>query len=648
LKYIDIETDGFLNDLTKIHCINGYCTETEKYYRFNAGHYTDLETGEETPCENSGSLEDGIKWLSTGDIVAHYGHGFDFPAIWKMYPEWKPEGQLIDSIAWTSVIWTKLKDNDLNALRKGKLPQSFLKGRLVGSHKLSAWGQRLGEYKGDFNPKDYGHTWKTIPFTKEMDEYCEQDVTVLKRLCELVQSKNYSQEALNLENSVKAIIARQERHGFYFNVKAAEKLTAELQKRAAELSKEAAEVFPPWYQDKAVFTPKVNNKKSGYTKGVELSKVELKVFNPGSRDHIADRFIKVLGWVPREFTPGGKPKVDEEVLSALPWPEAKKLTEYLMVAKRLGQLAEGRNAWLKMVKDDSRMYGRVNSNGAITGRMTHNSPNVAQTPASNAPYGSECRALFTVPDGMRLVGCDAEGLELRELAHYMAKYDGGEYMKAVTTGTKEDGTDAHTINMKALGLNKRDNAKTWFYAWIYGAGAYTLGQTVLEDFPDEKKERFNAKYPPGKARETQIVKFGKRSIAAIEGGLPALMKLVANAKAAHAKRGQVKSHDGRIIYTRAQHSALNTLLQGGGAVVMKKALVLLDDKLQESSFVPGVDYEFVANVHDEWQIEVTKPDNAKTIGEIAAWSIAEAGRFYNLRCPLEGAYEIGNTWCDTH
>ena len=648
MKYIDIETDGLLPELKTIHCINGYDTETKKFYRFNSGFYTDLETLKQTPSENDGSIEDGISWLETGDIVAHYGHGFDFPAIRKLYPEWNPQGKLIDSIAWSAVIWTDIKDRDLVALKRKKLPEEFLKKRLVGTQKLMAWGYRLGEFKGDFNPKDYGHTWGTIPFTKEMDDYCEQDVVVLKKLVELIQSKNYSQEALDLENDVRRILVRQENHGFYFDVEAADTLVQELQARAAVLSKEAAEVFPPWFVNKKPFTPKVNNKTLGYTKGVEVTKVERKIFNPGSRDHIADRFINVLGWRPREFTPGGKPKVDEEVLSALPWPEAKKLTEYLMVSKRLGQLSDGKQAWLSKVGADKRIHGRVNPNGAITGRMTHNSPNVAQTPASNAPYGAQCRALFTVPKGMRLVGCDAEGLELRDLAHYMAKYDGGAYVKAVTEGVKEEGTDAHTLNMKAVGLNSRDNAKTWFYAWVYGAGPFTLGTTVVEDFTPETKQRFNEKYPPGPARDKKIISFGKRSVARIEGNLPALKQLTSAVKKAHNTRGCVISHDGRIIYTRAQHSALNTLLQGGGAVIMKRALVILDHDLQSMGLVPGIDYEFVANVHDEWQIEVAHPSHAEIVGKTAARSITEAGKYYALRCPLEGAYKVGKNWAETH
>lgn len=649
MKIFDLETDGLLDTITKLHCINGYDTDTASFYRFSEGVYTDPLTGVETDAYLcNGSLADGLEWLSTGDLVAHNGHGFDYPALRLLYPEWTPQGTLIDSLAWTAIIYPNLYDRDIAALRKGRLPPEFLTNRLAGMHKLAAWGYRLGDNKGDFNPKDYDHTWGTVPFCKEMDEYCIQDVEVLRKLVELIQSKNYSAEALEVENAVKEIVCRQERYGFVFDVEAAGELTAKLQVRAAELMDEASQVFPPWYVKGKSFIPKVNNKKMGYTKGVEVTRTECKVFNPGSRDHIADRFQKVLGWVPREYTEGGKPKIDEEIMAALPWPEAKKMTEYLMVTKRLGMLAEGKNAWLKKVGKDGRIHGRVQTHGAITGRMTHSSPNVAQTPAKDKPYGKECRSLFCVPEKSFLVGIDASSLELVELSHYMAKYDGGKYAKAVSKGSSKNGTDAHTINQKALQFNHRWNAKTWVYAWLYGSGAFGLGCTVVADFTPEKKEAFNLAYPAGKERDAAIVKLGRRSISRIEGSIPALKKLIKAAKAAHNSKGYVTSHDGRIIYTRAQHSALNSLLQGGGAVLMKKALVIFDKQLQAYNLKPGVDYEFVANVHDEWQVEVTKEENTELVGRTAVESMSKAGESLNLRCPLTGEYGIGKNWSETH
>ena len=230
----------------------------------------------------------------------------------------------------------------------------------------------------------------------------------------------------------------------------------------------------------------------------------------------------------------------------------------------------------------------------------------------------------------------------------MAKYDGGDYAKAVSQGSSKKGTDAHTINQKALQFNSRSNAKTWMYAWIYGSGAYGLGGTVIEDFTPEKMAAFNNAYPPGEARDVGIAKIGRRSISRIEGSLPALKKLIKAAKAAHNTKGYVTSLDGRKIYTRAQHSALNTLLQGGGAVLMKKALVILDHSLQAHGLIAGVHYEFVANVHDEWQIEVANEEHLECIGRRAVDAMSQAGKSLNLRCPLTGEYGVGTNWSQTH
>src|SRR5690606_31621074 len=183
-----------------------------------------------------------------------------------------------------------------------------------------------------------------------------------------------------------------------------------------------------------------------------------------SRTHIYKRLKDKYNWKPKEFTEKGTPKVSEEVLESLPYPEAELLNEYLMIQKRISQLAEGHSAWLKMVRPDGRIYGSVITNGAVTGRMTHNSPNLAQVPAVNVPYGKECRSLFTVPDDRVLVGADASGLELRCLAHYMARFDKGAYARELLEG------DIHTANQKAAGLPTRDNAKTFIYAFLYGAG----------------------------------------------------------------------------------------------------------------------------------------------------------------------------------
>lgn len=649
----DIEADGFLKEMTKVHCINILDTETKKELRFN-----DAPAGTPMADRRTGQLRDGIKLLEdAAEIGGHNIHEYDIPALQKIYPWFKPRGIIHDSRAYCRLVWSELKDRDFAALRKGRLPLAFQAAGLIGLHSLKAWGYRMGEHKGEFTG-----TWET--FTDDMDNYCMQDVRVNVRLFELIFSKGYSQEALTLENRVSQIIARQNLYGFKLDIAAAEQLFVVLQKRRLELEDQLRAVIPPWYRPvfvkgTCVVTPKVTRKMkvkdddgtllyvSEYEKGCSHTKIELVAFNPSSRDMIADRLQKLYGWTPTEFTAKGKPVVDESALDGMDFPEAKLLKEYLMVDKRIGQLADGKQAWLKKVGPDGRIHGQVNSNGAVTGRMTHYDPNVAQVPAVGTPYGKECRALFVAPGKKKLVGCDAESLEGRCLAHYMAKWDGGAYGLSVVSGRKDDQTDPHSLTKKAIGLNERENAKTWFYAFIYGAQDYKLGTIVLYDMTEEQRTGFNGRYAAGPDRDGAIKRLGATSRARIAKNLPALAALDEAVKKATRERGQLTGLDGRKVSVRAAHASLNTLLQGAGALVMKMALVILDDSLQAEGMKPGVDYEFVANIHDEFQIEA-KEELAEQIGRLAAESIRQAGDKFGFRCQLAGAYKVGNNWADTH
>lgn len=643
----DIETDGLLPEVSKIHCINAIDTETGQRLRFNNGTYSDG-----TPSTPDGTIDEGMALIEDADCVA--GHNiieYDLPVLRHVHPEFVYPRRVYDTRALSRLVYPNLADRDFSAVRAGRVPQDIVAEGLAGNHSLRAWGRRLGFDKGDFDPKDHGHTWATVPFMREMDEYCTRDVEVNLRLLGLLLSKEPEWgESFELENAVALIIARQMRKGVAFDSEAAKELVARLQVRRAELEQDCFELFEPWYvrDGREVFVPKRPNRTTGYVAGAPLSKVQRRVFNPGSRAHIADRLQKLYGWKPEDFTNDGKPKVDESVLAALPYPPAKLLSEYLMVDKRLGQLSDGQKAWLKLVRDDGRIYGTVNSNGAVTGRMTHNGPNLAQVPQSKSPYGKECRSLFTVPPGYKMVGSDADGLELRMLAHYMAPLDGGEYMRAVVSGRKEDETDVHNINKKAVGLNKRDSAKTFVYALIYGAQGYTLGLTVFEDFTDAQRERFLQKHPTRSEQEAALKKLGESRKRRLMERLPALKQLIDGVKKAAQARGYLIGLDGRKLYVRSQHSALNTLLQGGGAVVMKRALVIADQRLRElGELTWEVDGEFVLNVHDEFQSEVLEK-HAHTVGRVMADSIRAAGEHYNLRCPLDAGYDVGDNWSETH
>jgi DNA polymerase-1 len=286
------------------------------------------------------------------------------------------------------------------------------------------------------------------------------------------------------------------------------------------------------------------------------------------------------------------------------------------------------------------LYGSVNPNGAVTGRMTHSKPNIAQTPKpSTSSYGEECRALFGPRRGMVQVGCDAEGLEARNLGHYMARWDGGAYGRAIVEGNKDEGTDVHTVNQRALGLRKRDSAKTWLYAFMYGAGDYKLGTIVIEDMEPEERRKYKTK--------NAIVALGKRTRQMIAKNIPALAKLVDAVKKRVRDNGKLTGLDGRPLYSRSEHSALNLLLQSAGAVIMKKALVMFHTEAQARGHVVDVDFGYLLNVHDEVQIEA-KPEIADELGTLMADCIHKAGEYFHFRCPLAGAWEKGNSWLETH
>ena len=451
IRVADIETDGLLDDCTKIHSLV----------------VEDINTGELWDCTDNDpdqlALDDGIKALNEADLVVfHNGIGFDHPALKKLRDDYTvDETKVFDTIVASRLIWADIGETDARIASKRGLP-----GKLFGSHSLAAWGYRLGEHKGEYNGG-----WER--WSPEMQSYCRQDVTVTVELYRKILSKSYSQEALDLEHAVARICARQERNGFRFDVEKAEQLYGQLLSVYSDTADRLTSLFTPWYSpDGDTRIPKRSNSRYGYWGhyqhgdngdkqwvGYPYTAVKLNVFNPNSRDHISRCLTAVYGWEPTEFTPSGKPKVDETILSNLPWPEAKQLAELLMLKKLMGQLGDGDNAWLKHVKK-GRIHGRVITNGAVTGRATHSSPNVAQVPSVKKPFGNECRELFTVDEGDVLVGCDVSGLELRMLAHFMAEYDGGEYGELVVDG------DVHSANQQAAGLDTRDQAKTFIYAFL--------------------------------------------------------------------------------------------------------------------------------------------------------------------------------------
>jgi DNA polymerase I-like protein with 3'-5' exonuclease and polymerase domains len=477
-------------------------------------------------------------------------------------------------------------------------------------------------------------------YTEEMKKYCERDVLVTAAVGAYLRKKNPDTRMLNLEHAFARIMRAQEMVGFAFDSKKADALIAELTTKRAELLDELQRIFPPNIEemktpsgwtvetDGVTYTAETKAKLKQALKldgkvqalASKATKCENKTktipFNPSSQKQIGER-LEALGWKPTQHTPNGQPKIDEAVLKSVKHPSAQLLLHYLMVTKRLGMLAEGDNAWIKCVRN-GRIHGRVNTNGAVTGRCTHSSPNMAQVPAVRSPYGQQCRELFKAGEGYDLVGCDASGLELRMLAHYLAGFDGGHYGKNVIEG------DIHSVNQKAAGLETRDQAKTFIYAFLYGAGDAKIGEIV-----------------GGTAKEGRMLK------ARFLASLPALNKLKIAVEEKVRRQGYLTGLDGRKLPIRSDHAALNTLLQSAGAVVMKEAIILLHGALTKIGWAVGREYSFVANVHDEFQAEVT-PKHTKMYGELAVNSIKKAGIALKMRCPLDGEYKVGKNWAETH
>ena len=573
----DIETDGLYFEATKIWCLVAI-DENDKVYSYTEDN-----------------IDEGIELLKSADkIIGHNIIGFDLPVIKKLTN--------VDLYEHTKIIDTLTLSRLLNPTRDG-------------GHSLEKWGWKLNYLKSD--KPDFNE------FNDTMLEYCVRDVKLNKLVLEKLRqdSRGFSKECVKLEHEVCKILQSQYETGFLFDEKNAMSLLSSLNKRKSEVEDEVHSTFKPKWVDVKEVIPKLKKdgtlSKSGltnieYEERVSTNDItpfmrkELKEFNLGSRQQIGE-YLKDFGWKPKRFTPTGQPIVDEGTLKKINHiHEAQLIAEYLLLQKRAAQV----ESWIDACHNDSRVHGSVMSTGAITGRMTHRNPNMAQVPAIYSPYGKECRACWTVPEGYKLVGIDASGLELRMLAHYMADE---EYINEVING------DIHTTNQRFAGLKSRDEAKTFIYALIYGAGDEKIGSII------------NGSKSAGKALRERFL-----------SSLPTLRTLKERVERASGKE-YLKGLDGRKIYVRHRHASLNTLLQGGGAIAMKKAMCILNKYIIQNS----IDAKFVANIHDEWQIQV-KETQSETLGKLGVQSIQEAGEHFNMRCPLSGEYKIGENWSETH
>ena len=575
----DIETDG-VTDVSVIWCIAAVDLDSSATYEFGPDQ-----------------IDEGVALLKQADkLIGHNIINYDIPWIERMCGVDLSDKKLVDTL-----IISRL----FNPVREG-------------GHSLKQWGESVGFSKSGYD--DF------TAYSAEMMSRCTSDVILNKKVYfELrKEAAGFSKKSIDIENKVARILKEQEEHGFLLDQKTASLLLAELQEEMDKATEEVKKRFKPKVEKLEIFKKRTKSgaiSKMGETlegKGIRLTpddydeickrgsivrekRIE---FNLGSRKQIGE-YLQEFGWKPKKFTPTGQPMVDEKILSNVKnIPEAALIGRYLMLQKRIAQV----NSWFKELGKDGRVHGFVNHNGTVTGRMTHRNPNMAQVPNCSAPYGKECRACWVVPSKHKLVGIDASGLELRMLAHYM-KDEG--FVDEILNG------DIHTANQRLAGLESRNQAKTFIYALIYGAGDAKIGAVV-----------------GGKQAD------GKRLRESFLNNLPSFASLITKVSRA-AQKGFLKGLDGRKIKVRSQHSALNALLQGGGAIVMKQALILFHEKIQQYGAV------VVGNIHDEWQVEVPE-QYAEEVGKAGVAAIVQAGKDLELYCPLDGEYKIGDDWSETH
>lgn len=726
----DAETDGLLKELTKFWCLVLMDMESGEMRAYVDKEELAKEhpLGPEHPLldiATHGSIEDGVRLLDNAEVLVGQNIiDFDIPATRKLFPWAKlASPRVVDTLVLSRLVYPDIKPLDYGCYDKWGMPK-----QLIGRHGLEAWGYRLGLHKIDYKDwcKANGIKEEWAQYTPEMLAYCIGDVRLNFKLFQSLGRKKPPRRAVDLEMTYALIAKEMEHNGFPINTSKAHKLYADLTQRKAELLKAVAGLFDDWWESTGEMTvSRTRNEKvagEGYwrkrakgktlkgdlealqagwhdaskrigsnhtdalhwfthegapvefvpvlcefSEGSTYTTIKRTEFNPQSRQHIADRLQKVYGWKPKEFGKNGIATLNDEILSELPFEPCKVLAEYFLIQKRLGQVAEGNQAWLKVEEFSEvhgrkahRIHGRMNTIGTATFRCSHSSPNMGQVPSvENAegpvPYGHECRELFEPEQGMVLVGCDASGLQLRALSHHLAAYDEGAYVEVVTTG------DVHTANQLAAGLPSRAKAKKFIYTFLFGGNGFKLGFEIGGASDEEVAAALRA---GGKGQQYALKDLEFRGLPAAPSNIatalkgfktkasftkktPGLADLIREMKKRAELDRALVGLDGRAIPLRSPHSALNYALQSDEAIICKEWKVISWQEMHRSGLRNGRDFAVHADVHDEWQVGFM-PEIAEEGGKLLQRMVTQAGINLGYRCPLAGEFKIGSSWAGTH
>lgn len=670
----DCEGNGLYHNVTKIHCIAAVDPDTNERFDWKPDQ-----------------IPQALETLEKADrLVAHHGISYDYRALDKCYGFKTPFEKQKDSLVISRLIYPGLRDSDAKLVERGRLP-----GRLCGAHSIEGWGHRLGVHKGD-----YDGGWDN--WSPEMHSYMIQDAEVLAALWKHLDADSYSQDAIELEHRIQRLCVMMNEEGWPFDEERASRLHVELMVKLKPIERSLREEFGFWYRSKnrklkamtdpttgkevevyEWFEPKVDSKKYGYVKGQPCTQLQKVYFNPGSRQHII-RCLMRMGWKPERWTDSGQPVLDDAVLEKLSeqFPQGGALVEYLLIDKRIGQLATGDKAWLKQVGPDGRLHGTINPMGTSTSRASHSDPNLGQVPACKNPYGKECRECFTVPKGWSLIGADQAGLQLRCLGHYLAPYDNGEFGKAVASG------DPHWRTVQAVGFTsgeritdeadpsyglheiyREKGAKTLIYATVFGCRDRKAGSIIRDCLTTArtKNSEWSFAYDRyfgdgqsdpevgGPIREAFYSKLGLEQRIKTESGyerrvglLPKLERIRKDPD--NPFPGSVPGLDGRWVPARTDHSALAALLQSAEAIICKRWACDAYDALIAAGFkwgFNGGDFVFVGWIHDELQVAV-RGGLEEAIGAILVRCAKAAGAPYKFRVPLASKAKVGRNWSETH